>query len=306
MPFAFCLKPVAVVALLAFPIFGGWWIVLEVLRRRAMEEANREYEEEVAELRAEAQRRRQEWEARLAAELARAQLQYEIELRPWKEKVEAIRKEAARRRTAREEAAERLRAAEANWVGVAAQAKNHLEEKKEELRKLRQRHEELARAYAMERQGLHARAREMQLALFLQQQFISDATIPAVGPTRTAALASFGIETAFDVETSAVQQVPGFGPKLTEKLLYWRKDVEAQFRFNPVVGVPPPEQRALDMKYAQARQPVEMRLLGGPGELQAIVRQAEGQLPPLTEHIRSCLQMLVQNEADLTVLPQGV
>ncbi len=141
----------------------------------------------------------------------------------------------------------------------------------------------------------------MQLEAFLQQQFISGASIPGIGPAREAALASFGIETAADVDAAVVLQVPGFGEKLTDRLVRWREQVAATFVFNAALGVPPQEQRALDIKYATARQPLEAQLLAGEGELRGIRSQAEADLRLLYEQIQSCLQRLAQAELDLTV-----
>jgi hypothetical protein len=56
--------------------------------------------------------------------------------------------------------------------------------------------------------------------------------IPSIGPSRIAALSSFGIETAWDVTPSKVQAIPGFGPATADKLLTWRKSKEVRFRFN--------------------------------------------------------------------------
>lgn len=150
--------------------------------------------------------------------------------------------------------------------------------KKAELRALRERHESLAREYAAERQRLQSRVREMQLTQSLQQQFISNADIPDIGPTRKATLASFGIETASDVEENAILEVPGFGPKLTERLIRWRQEIERQFVFNSAIGVPLQQQQALELRFAQPRQQAETKLLAGEAELQAIGKQAESEL----------------------------
>jgi DNA-binding helix-hairpin-helix protein with protein kinase domain len=305
-PFLFCVKPIAVVALIAFVAFGLWWGVLEVMRRMEMDKANRLYEVELDELRAAASRQRQEWEDRLATEQANARRHYAERLRPWEQTVAAIRREAEKRRRTNADAEQRLQAAESNWVTRASWYGNHFEMKKAELRTLRERHDSLAREYTAERQGLQFKAREMQLAQFLQQHFISDHVIPDIGPTRKATLASFGIETALDVEPATILQVPGFGPKLTDRLTYWREEIERQFVFNAAVGVPPQEQQALDLRFAQARKQVEARLLSGEGELRAIVNQAESELRLLYSHVQSCLQSLVQSELDLKLLPQGV
>jgi len=68
---------------------------------------------------------------------------------------------------------------------------------------------------------------------FLDRFLIRRATIPGIGPAKTATLASFGIETAADITASSVRAVPGFGEALTGKMLAWRKSHEVKFRYNP-------------------------------------------------------------------------
>ncbi|PTQ70316.1 helix-hairpin-helix domain-containing protein [Pseudomonas sp. GV071] len=67
---------------------------------------------------------------------------------------------------------------------------------------------------------------------FLDRFLIRRATIPGIGPAKTATLASFGIETAADITASSVRSVPGFGDALTGKMLAWRQSHEAKFRYN--------------------------------------------------------------------------
>jgi DNA-binding helix-hairpin-helix protein with protein kinase domain len=57
--------------------------------------------------------------------------------------------------------------------------------------------------------------------------------ISGIGPGRIATLTSFGIETAWDVQSYRIQTIPGFGPSTAAKLTAWRQSKEAQFRFNP-------------------------------------------------------------------------
>jgi DNA-binding helix-hairpin-helix protein with protein kinase domain len=306
-------KFLAIAGLISFLGFGSWWATLEFRRRKEIRQANREYDEEVAVLRAEATRRRQEWENQLSVAQADARQQYELELsqykqqlHPWKILAEKYKSEVAKRKRAREEAEQRLKEVEAEWSAVTSWHSTAFVAERTDLRKLRQRHEDLTHGHALERQQLQARVQEMQREAFLQQYFISDATIEGIGPTRKATLASFGIETASDVERNAILQVPGFGEKLTQRLLCWRQEIERQFVFNPAIGLPPREQQALDIKYATARQPVEAQLLAGEGKLRAILNQAERDFQTLYERIRSCLQLLAQAELDLKVFRPGV
>lgn len=71
--------------------------------------------------------------------------------------------------------------------------------------------------------------RKQRLTEYLERQIIADASISDVGPSRKAVLASFGVETAADVERHAIQRIAGFGPHLTDRLLSWRRSCEQRF-----------------------------------------------------------------------------
>src|SRR5258706_3814762 len=68
---------------------------------------------------------------------------------------------------------------------------------------------------------------------FLDQYPIRRAKISGIGPAKTATLASFGIETAADVNEKAIRAVPGFGESMTAKMMSWRRTHEVRFRYNP-------------------------------------------------------------------------
>lgn len=67
---------------------------------------------------------------------------------------------------------------------------------------------------------------------FLDHFPIRRAKIAGIGPAKTATLASFGIETAADINANAVLAVPGFGEATTAALIAWRRGHEAKFRYN--------------------------------------------------------------------------
>jgi DNA-binding helix-hairpin-helix protein with protein kinase domain len=67
---------------------------------------------------------------------------------------------------------------------------------------------------------------------FLDHFPIRRAKIAGIGPAKTATLASFGIETAADINANAVLAVPGFGEAMSAKLIAWRRGHEAKFRYN--------------------------------------------------------------------------
>lgn len=79
----------------------------------------------------------------------------------------------------------------------------------------------------------NANRREEHLNEFLEKFQIRQFKIPQIGPAKLAVLTSYGIETAADVTSAAVQRVPGFGSINSKPLLDWRKDREARFVYNP-------------------------------------------------------------------------
>ncbi|GAB3781456.1 helix-hairpin-helix domain-containing protein [Dyella agri] len=80
---------------------------------------------------------------------------------------------------------------------------------------------------------LRATREERQRTAFLDGFLIRRVKIHGIGPAKTATLASFGIESAADINYAAVRAVPGFGEALTGSLLQWRREQEAKFRYNP-------------------------------------------------------------------------
>jgi DNA-binding helix-hairpin-helix protein with protein kinase domain len=81
--------------------------------------------------------------------------------------------------------------------------------------------------------NLRSTRESRQRDAFLDRFPIRTAKISGIGPAKTATLASFGIETAADVNETAVRAVPGFGEAMTAKMMAWRRTHEARFRYNP-------------------------------------------------------------------------
>ncbi len=62
-------------------------------------------------------------------------------------------------------------------------------------------------------------------------------------------LASYGLETAYDLKDEAIRDVKGFGEMLTKNLMDWKREREAAFRFDPKSGVPVADVRAIVAKF---------------------------------------------------------
>ncbi|MDX5983231.1 TonB family protein [Sphingomonas echinoides] len=78
-----------------------------------------------------------------------------------------------------------------------------------------------------------ANRRDFQLRTHLENHRIGAAKIKGIGPGRTAALASWGIESALQISYSRVMAIDGFGPAKAAALIAWRNMVEARFVFEP-------------------------------------------------------------------------
>lgn len=144
----------------------------------------------------------------------------------------------------------------------------------------------------------NARERD-QRRRFLEGVAIERAKIAGIGPSRKAMLASFNIETAWDVTEKHVKKVPGFGPALTRELLSWRNAVEAKFRFDPTKGVDPQDVASLDREIADIKQKLERSILSGAQALTQINDHILAQRSTLRPLIEDAAKALAQAKADL-------
>jgi DNA-binding helix-hairpin-helix protein with protein kinase domain len=115
---------------------------------------------------------------------------------------EARSQERAKRRAAKD-------SAQAEHDRLIAQLKNEagpegFQAKRAELAKARQQFELLEKAELLEFEKLKLGAHDRHKHQYLDRYFIDRANIPGVGTNRKAALRSFGIETAADVNRGSV------------------------------------------------------------------------------------------------------
>ena len=97
------------------------------------------------------------------------------------------------------------------------------------------------------------RKRELQLRHFLEQHYIDQVKIKGVGNARKLTLRSYGIETAADVDYTAIVRISGFGPTIANALVAWRRQVEGSFRFDPQKEVNPTDIATLKAEYHRRR-----------------------------------------------------
>ena len=109
------------------------------------------------------------------------------------------------------------------------------------------RHRKRGRTLIREIRSLQAQLtdapRAAQLKAFLEKFPLQKDSVSGIGQSRITQLASFGIESAGDIDRDAILAVPGFGPQLADRLCTWRDDLAKRFRFNASAPV-----RAADLQ----------------------------------------------------------
>ena len=174
--------------------------------------------------------------------------------------------------------------------------------KRTELAKLRDEYQALPQTEKLELNKLHSTAQERQKQRFLDTCFIDSATISGVGPTRKAALRSFGIETAADVTRNRVMQVRGFGASLTQAVIDWKASCERRFVFNAANAVSPTDLNAVRVKFGTRKVAIEAALVRGPTDLQSLRQRVTAQTAVLQSQLEEAAKGLAQAEKDMTLL----
>jgi DNA-binding helix-hairpin-helix protein with protein kinase domain len=109
-------------------------------------------------------------------------------------------------------------------------------------------------------QKLRNDERMQQLDGFLDQFFIDQTGIQGIPRTLKAALRSYGIETAADVTEAAVDDVPGFGPVRTKRMIDWRRQCAQGFVYVPGKAIDAAKVAAIDRRHLAERRRIERDL----------------------------------------------
>jgi DNA-binding helix-hairpin-helix protein with protein kinase domain len=176
------------------------------------------------------------------------------------------------------------------------------QQKKRELVKLREELQSLSTLETRELDKLQSTAQERQKQKFLERFFIDAADIPGVGPTRKAALRSFGIETAADVSRNRVMQIKGFGESITRAVTDWKAGVERRFVFNPAIAVSEADKNAVRAKIGARKAAIAAALVGGAADLQRYKQTAVARASTLKPQFEQAVKQLAQAKSDLSLL----
>lgn len=141
---------------------------------------------------------------------------------------------------------------------------------------------------------LAAQAETRQLHRFLDRHRIDREAIQGIGASRAATLASYGIETAADVDYDKILSIPGLGPVSATRLREWQRGHIRRFRFNSNKPVDPRDINSLDGEIEARRQSLLTTLGQGPAVLRRTSQEiiaARERLMPLLEDTWSALKV---------------
>lgn len=200
-----------------------------------------------------------------------------------------------------------LTTAKSGWDDAIARWKREASQsvfrgKLDELEKAKQQLVDLPRKRRQGIAKLEGERHERQLERYLDRFPIDRADIPGIGPSRTAMLVSYGIETAADIKRGGIQHIPGFGQKLAGELFKWRKGHEHNFRFNPNEPLNQADIHDLDRDLDAEQTGLNNILRQGPEHLRRLsaeISAARSRLMPVLER---CWHELQLAEAALKTL----
>ena len=146
---------------------------------------------------------------------------------------------------------------------------------------------------------LEKNKRQEQLRQFLQTQLIESARIKGIGAGRVAMLSAYGIDTAWDVETQRVQQVPQFGPVLADRLVAWRQEREHAFAYDPSRPLPQEAVIRLEKEIEDAQRRLVDNLRRALQALEAAHASEPAAAATAAQRLRAAKLTLLQAEADV-------
>jgi DNA-binding helix-hairpin-helix protein with protein kinase domain len=172
-------------------------------------------------------------------------------------------------------------------------------EKKSELFRVKEQISQLPFVLNQRLQQLKNDQQRIQLEKHLDSFEIENASIEGVGKGRKQILASYGIETAADLNNSKLHGVPGFGPKLTKALTSWRDGLASRFKFDSSRGPDPNDIAKINNDIAMLRRDFEQKLVEGLAQLKQILSQIMNTRTKFIEPVRSAYREYLQAKADI-------
>jgi DNA-binding helix-hairpin-helix protein with protein kinase domain len=146
---------------------------------------------------------------------------------------------------------------------------------KQQLEVLKQKYDALQQERQHHLRNLWSHHSQQQLIEHLDRYRIDSAGLEGFGAGRISTLQSYGIETAADIERHRLMAIGGFGLKLTQRLVDWRRQCEGHFKFDPSKGNTQAIVASIDRDIGIKRRKIEQELVIGVARLTEIRAQIE-------------------------------
>jgi DNA-binding helix-hairpin-helix protein with protein kinase domain len=166
----------------------------------------------------------------------------------------------------------------------------------------KRRYEAIEQEYKNALAALQHTSRERQQKKFLENFFIEACTSPRLTENRKAALRSFGIETAADIDPHTIAGIPGFDAALTNDLVNWRRQQEGRFVFDEEKRVSASDIQGLIHTFQPKIRPVEREILAGIERLYTIQQKILKTRAKFQPVIEKSARDLAQAHANLSVV----
>ncbi len=172
-----------------------------------------------------------------------------------------------------------------------------------ELERAANEYRDLANQKSQELANLKRDRQSRQLNEYLDRFFLRNAAISGIGPAKVTTLASYGIESAADVNMSAILNIPGFGPVTASKIVAWRDKHQRKFVYNPA---PLPSDAQAQAKVESTYNAKATKLIGqlnaGPGELRQLLNAVTTKMNVADPHLNKAAIDFHQVDFDLGYL----
>lgn len=157
---------------------------------------------------------------------------------------------------------------------------------------------------AAERQTASEKARDVQLGTYLDRFYITREPWPKIPQSALAQLASFGIETAADINETDLQAVPGFGPVRIGMLTSWRKRCEAGFKFDPSNSIHMTTYRPIERVLNTERRQIERQLVRLKTQIDAVASPLVAKLNMIEHSLHDSSLKLAQAAKNMEATAQ--
>jgi DNA-binding helix-hairpin-helix protein with protein kinase domain len=188
-----------------------------------------------------------------------------------------------------------VRRLEAQWAELCGEAPFATRQKK--LQEARAALAGLKLLEESEWEEVTSRYREKKLKPYLEGFELEFARIPGLGPAELGRLASRGITTAAHITPEALMALRGIDLDLVKALLLYKGVATRAFRFDPVIGIPGRERKALADQQTRRRAELVKTLQSGALELAEVRRQTLAWRDVLGRALVEQRQQLVERRA---------